>query len=88
MPDRKPAVIGRRWCVTPVLDLTQKGFGSVPVIRFDCAEPGPANHADLVTRGAPEITLNDARLDLGPVWSRAWLQTADPAPCTASPRRR
>jgi aminopeptidase N len=53
-----------------VLDLRRKeAFGSVSVIRFDCAEPGAASHADLVARAVRGITLNGAPLDPAAVWS-------------------
>ena len=47
------------------LDLTrgEKVFGSVSVIRFDCAEPGAASYADLVPHAVREITLNGVPLD-------------------------
>jgi aminopeptidase N len=53
------------------LDLTRgdQVFGSVSVVRFDCAEPGAASHADLVARAVHEITLNGARLDPAAAWS-------------------
>ena len=38
-------------------------FGSVSVIRFDCAEPGATSHADLVAYTVHEITLNGVPLD-------------------------
>src|SRR6202453_4973307 len=38
-------------------------FGSVSVIRFDCAEAGAASYADLVAEAVREITLNGVRLD-------------------------
>jgi len=45
-----------------VLDLTgEESFGSVSVIRFDCAEPGATSHADLVAQAVHEISLNGAR---------------------------
>ena len=52
------------------LDLTrgEEVFGSVSVIRFDCAEPGAASHADLVADAVREITLNGARLDRAAAW--------------------
>ena len=54
-----------------VLDLTrdEEVFGSVSVVRFDCAEPGAASHADLVADAVHEITLNGGRLDPAAVWS-------------------
>ena len=53
-----------------VLDLTgEESFGSVSVIRFDCAEPGAASHADLVARAVHEIRLNGVRLDPAVTWS-------------------
>ena len=52
------------------LDLTRdEVFGSVSLIRFDCAEPGAAGHADLVAHAVHEIMLNGARLDPAAVWS-------------------
>jgi hypothetical protein len=47
------------------LDLTRGAgtFGSVSLVRFDCAEPGAASHADLLARAAHEITLNGVPLD-------------------------
>ena len=52
------------------LDLTRaQTFGSVSVVRFDCAEPGAASHADLVAAAVHEITLNGARLDPATAWS-------------------
>ena len=53
------------------LDLTRgdQVFGSVSVVRFDCAEPGAASHADLVACAVHEITLNGARLDPAAAWS-------------------
>ncbi len=47
------------------LDLTKGDavFGSVSVIRFDCAEPGAASHADLVASRVHEITLNGVPVD-------------------------
>jgi len=47
------------------LDLTRGdgGFGSVAVIRFDCAEPGARSYADLVASTVHEITLNGVALD-------------------------
>jgi aminopeptidase N len=38
-------------------------FGSVSVIRFDCAEAGAASYADLEAEAVREITLNGVRLD-------------------------
>ena len=53
-----------------VLDLTrEESFGSVSVIRFDCAEPGAASHADLVAQAVHEIRLNGAWLDPAVAWS-------------------
>jgi len=51
-----------------VLNLTrdEEVFGSVSVVRFDCAEPGAASHADLVADAVHEITLNGGRLDPAP----------------------
>jgi len=52
------------------LDLTrQESFGSVSVIRFDCAEPGAASHVDLVAQAVHEIRLNGAWLDPEVAWS-------------------
>lgn len=47
------------------LDLTrgEEVFGSVSVIRFDCAEPGAAGYADLVPHAVCDITLNGVPLD-------------------------
>jgi aminopeptidase N len=47
------------------LDLTRggKAFRSTSVIRFDCAEPGAATHADLVAETVHEISLNGEALD-------------------------
>jgi aminopeptidase N len=47
------------------LDLTRDDgeFGSVAVIRFDCAEPGARSYADLVASAVHEITLNGVALD-------------------------
>jgi aminopeptidase N len=47
------------------LDLTRgdKIFGSTSVIRFDCAEPGAASHADLVAETVHEVVLNGEPLD-------------------------
>src|SRR5260370_35789791 len=47
------------------LDLTARPaddatFGSVSVIRFGCAVPGPATFVDLTAPGARAITLNGA----------------------------
>jgi aminopeptidase N len=43
------------------LDLTRgdEVFGSVTVIRFDCAAPGSASFINLTARAVNEITLND-----------------------------
>ncbi|HEY3957104.1 MAG TPA: aminopeptidase N [Streptosporangiaceae bacterium] len=38
-------------------------FGSVSVIRFDCAEPGASSFADLVAEAVHEITLNGVPVD-------------------------
>jgi aminopeptidase N len=38
-------------------------FGSVSVIRFDCAEPGAVSYADLMSYTVHEITLNGVPLD-------------------------
>src|SRR5580658_4137737 len=52
------------------LDLTrEEAFGSVSVIRFDCAEPGAASHADLVAQAVHEIRLNGAWPDPAAAWS-------------------
>ena len=53
------------------LDLTRgaETFGSVSLVRFDCAEPGAASHADLVARAVHEITLNGVPLDPAAVWA-------------------
>jgi aminopeptidase N len=52
------------------LDLTRKeSFGSVSVIRFDCAEPGAASHADLMAQAVHEIRLNGAWLEPAATWS-------------------
>jgi aminopeptidase N len=47
------------------LDLSRGAeiFGSVSVVRFDCAEPGAASYADLVADAVHEITLNGMPLD-------------------------
>jgi aminopeptidase N len=47
------------------LDFTRgaESFGSVSVIRFECAEPGTASNADLVANTVHEITLNGVPLD-------------------------
>jgi aminopeptidase N len=47
------------------LDLTrgEEVFGSVSVVRFDCAEPGGASYVDLVAEAVYEITLNGVSLD-------------------------
>jgi len=51
------------------LDLTwPQTFGSVSVIRFDCAEPGAASHADLVAQAVTDISLNGLHLALA-AWS-------------------
>jgi aminopeptidase N len=49
------------------LDLTREGgevFGSVTVIRFDCAAPGSATFLDLTAPAVREITLNGAPVGL------------------------
>jgi aminopeptidase N len=52
------------------LDLTrEESFGSVSVIRFDCAEPGAASHADLMAQAVHEIRLNGAWLEPAATWS-------------------
>jgi len=53
------------------LDLTRgaKVFGSVSVVRFDCAEPGEVSYADLVADAVHEITLNGVPLDPAAVYS-------------------
>lgn len=53
------------------LDFTggEEIFGSVSVIRFDCAEPGAASNADLVARRVHEITLNGVPLDPAAVYA-------------------
>jgi aminopeptidase N len=53
------------------LDLTRGPavFWSESVIRFDCAEPGAASHADLVAEAVHEITLNGVRLDPAEAWT-------------------
>ncbi len=53
------------------LDLTRgaETFGSVSLVRFDCAERGAASHADLVARAVHEITLNGVPLDPAAVWA-------------------
>jgi hypothetical protein len=38
-------------------------FGSACVVRFGCARPGAASHADLIAASVQEITLNGVRLD-------------------------
>lgn len=47
------------------LDLTRGAdvFGSISVIRFDCAEPGEASYVDLIADAVHEITLNGVPLD-------------------------
>ncbi len=47
------------------LDLTKgpEVFGSVSVIRFDCAEPGASSFADLIAEAVHEITLNGVPVD-------------------------
>ncbi len=49
------------------LDLTRAGgevFGSVTVIRFDCAAPGSATFLDLTAPAVREITLNGTPVGL------------------------
>ena len=49
------------------LDLTREGgevFGSVTVIRFDCAAPGSATFLDLTAPAVREITLNGTPVGL------------------------
>jgi Peptidase M1 N-terminal domain len=55
------------------LDLTRgtETFGSVSVVRFDCAEPGAASHADLAARAVHEITLNGVLLDPAAVYANS-----------------
>ena len=52
------------------LDLTrgEETFGSVSLVRFDCAEPGAASHADLLARAVHEIALNGVSLDPAAVY--------------------
>ena len=45
-------------------------FGSVSVIRFDCAEPGADSFADLVAEAVHEITLNGVPVDPAAAWSQ------------------
>ena len=47
------------------LDLTGSGdvFGSVSLIRFDCAQPGAASYADLIAETVRDITLNGTPID-------------------------
>jgi aminopeptidase N len=47
------------------LDLTRGAdvFGSISVVRFDCAEPGGATYIDLLANAVREITLNGVSLD-------------------------
>ncbi len=67
------------------LDLTKGDavFGSVSVIRFDCAEPGAASHADLVASRVHEITLNGVPVDRKPPAGRAGSRFPG-WPCTMS----
>jgi aminopeptidase N len=53
------------------LDFTRRAaaFGSVSLIRFDCAEPGAISHADLVADAVREITLNGTPLDPAVAWA-------------------
>jgi len=53
------------------LDLTRgdQQFGSVSVIRFSCAEPGAASHADLDAETVSQITLNGVALDPAKAWA-------------------
>ena len=44
-------------------------FGSVSVIRFDCAEPGASSFADLIAETVHEITLNGVPADPAAAWS-------------------
>ncbi len=47
------------------LDLTgsDQVFGSVSLIRFDCARPGAASYADLIAETVRDITLNGTPID-------------------------
>jgi hypothetical protein len=59
-----------------VLALTrEESFGSISVIRFDCAEPGAASHADLVAQTGcvlvSERLLSRSRLTAARAESRA-----------------
>ncbi len=47
------------------LDLTEgdRVFRSACTVRFDCAEPGPGTHADLIAETVHEIILNGVSLD-------------------------
>ena len=47
------------------LDLTrgEEVFGSVSVVRFDCASPGETSYADLIADTVHDITLNGVPLD-------------------------
>jgi aminopeptidase N len=53
------------------LDLTRGAevFGSVSVVRFDCAEPGAASYVDLVADAVHDITLNGVSLDPAAAWT-------------------
>jgi aminopeptidase N len=53
------------------LDFTRgpETFGSVSLIRFDCHEPGSTTHADLISTGVREITLNGVPLDPETAWA-------------------
>jgi aminopeptidase N len=53
------------------LDLTggDETFGSVSVIRFDCAEAGAASYADLVADAVHEVTLNGVPIDPAAHWA-------------------
>jgi len=53
------------------VDLTrgEQQFGSVCLIRFGCAEPGAASHADLDADTVREISLNGVVLDPAEVWA-------------------
>jgi aminopeptidase N len=63
-------------CYDVALDLTGAAagnggpgvFGSVSVIRFDCAEPGASSFADLVAEAVHEITLNGVPVDPAAAW--------------------
>src|ERR1700730_3729037 len=61
------------------LDLTRGDelFGSISVIRFSCAQPGAASHADLRADKVHEIILNGRRLDPEQVCADGRIALAD-----------